>query len=165
MFCNHCGAPIQPGFKLCPNCGNPVVSATGTPATAPSPQPQRSRLERHLRTVGILWMVAGVLWLIPSLVLMGFSHVPRIFDMDDRFAHTFMPPMMLSFGAFFLLIAISGIFMGWGLMNHERWARITAIILSVLALLHPPFGTALGVYTLWVLLPADSASEYERLSR
>ena len=131
----------------------------------PASPTRRSRLERHLRTVGILWIVAGVLWLIPSLVLMGFSHVPRIFDMDDRFAHSFMPPMMLSFGAFFLLIAIGGVFMGWGLMRHEPWARITAIVLSILAVFHPPFGTALGVYSLWVLLPGDSAAEYARLSR
>jgi hypothetical protein len=28
-----------------------------------------------------------------------------------------------------------------------------------------PFGTALGIYTLWVLLPGDSEQEYRRLSR
>jgi hypothetical protein len=27
-----------------------------------------------------------------------------------------------------------------------------------------PFGTALGVYTMWVLLPADSEQEYETLA-
>jgi hypothetical protein len=31
-------------------------------------------------------------------------------------------------------------------------------------LIHPIFGTALGVYTLWVLLPSLSAQEYERLA-
>jgi hypothetical protein len=28
-----------------------------------------------------------------------------------------------------------------------------------------PFGTALGAYTLWVLLPAQSEQEYEQISR
>src|SRR5690242_10436945 len=107
MFCNQCGAQIEPGFTLCPQCGAAIVPGAGTPM--PASPTRRTRLERHLRTVGILWIVAGVLWLIPSLVLMGFSHVPRIFDMDDRFAHSFMPPIMLSFGAFFLLIAIGGV--------------------------------------------------------
>ena len=36
--------------------------------------------------------------------------------------------------------------------------------LGFLALLRPPFGTALGIYTLWVLLPQQSAQEYEQLS-
>ncbi len=183
MFCNRCGAQIEPDVKVCPKCGNPVGSAAGVSAPTDSgpvtPNPvtpgpiapgfgapaRRTRLERHLRTVGILWIVAGVLWLIPSLALIGFSHAPRIFNMDDMLSHAFMPPMMLSLGALFFLVAIGGIFMGWGLMNHERWARITAIVLSILAILHPPFGTALGAYTLWVLLPADPAAEYDRLSR
>jgi len=28
-----------------------------------------------------------------------------------------------------------------------------------------PMGTALGIYTLWVLLPASSEYEYRRMSR
>jgi hypothetical protein len=30
--------------------------------------------------------------------------------------------------------------------------------------IHIPFGTALGIYTLWVLLPAHAEEEYEKLS-
>jgi hypothetical protein len=123
------------------------------------------RLQRHLRTVGILWIVVGVLWVIPSLVLMGISHAPHLMMGDEMFTHAFMPPMMFSMGVVFLVIAAGGILVGWGLMNHERWARLTAIVLGILALFHPPFGTALGIYTLWVLLPAESAAEYDRMSQ
>jgi hypothetical protein len=34
----------------------------------------------------------------------------------------------------------------------------------VLALFHPPFGTALGIYTLWVLLSDENGSEYNYLA-
>jgi dolichyl-phosphate-mannose--protein O-mannosyl transferase len=121
-------------------------------------------LQRHLRTLGILWIIVGVLWVIPSLVLLGFSHAPHFMMGDDMFTHAFMPPMMFSMGIVFLAIAAGGILVGWGLMNHERWARMTAIVIGILVLLHPPFGTALGIYTLWVLLPAESAAEYDRMS-
>jgi hypothetical protein len=162
MFCNRCGAQLQPDFNLCPKCGNPL--ANKPPVALPA---SRTRLERHLRPIGILWIVVGALWLIPSAVLMFISHAPRLMPMmgDEIFTHAFMPPMLFSLGSVFLLIAAGGILVGWGLMNHERWARTTAIVLAVLALFHPPFFTALGIYTLWVLLPAASASEYERLSR
>jgi hypothetical protein len=123
------------------------------------------RLQRHLRTLGILWIIVGVLWVIPSLVLMGISHAPHLMIGDDMFTHAFMPPMMFSMGIVFLAIAAAGILVGWGLMNHERWARITAIVIGILVLLHPPFGTALGIYTLWVLLPAESAAEYDRMTQ
>jgi hypothetical protein len=39
------------------------------------------------------------------------------------------------------------------------------IVVGFLALLRMPFGTALGIYTLWVLLPESSGREYEVLSR
>lgn len=158
MFCNRCGAQLQPDFNLCPKCG----AAVGAPAAVPFPA---GRLQRHLRTVGILWIVVGVLWVIPSLVLMGISHAPHLMMGDEMFTHAFMPPMMFSLGIVFLVIAAGGVLVGWGLMNHERWARMTAIVLGILVLFHPPFGTALGIYTLWVLLPAESAAEYDRMTQ
>jgi hypothetical protein len=158
MFCNRCGTQLQPDFNLCPKCGAPV----GTPAAVHSAP---GRLQRHLRTLGILWIVVGVLWVIPSLVLMGISHAPHLMMGDEMFSHAFLPPMMFSLGIVFLVIAASGVLVGWGLMNHERWARITAIVVGVLVLFHPPLGTALGIYTLWVLLPAESAAEYDRMSQ
>ncbi len=123
MFCNRCGAQLQPNFSVCPKCGAPVGSAT--------PIAPRGRLERHL----------------------------------EVFTHAFMPPVLFSLGSVFLLVAAGGILVGWGLMRHERWARTTAIVLAILALFHPPFFTALGIYTLWVLLPANSAAEYDRFSK
>jgi hypothetical protein len=68
-------------------------------------------------------------------------------------------------GGTFLIVAAGGIAVGWGLMQHRPWARIIAVILGVLVLFHPPFGTALGIYTLWVLLSDDAGPQYDRLAR
>ena len=103
----------------------------------------------------------------------GVTSLPRILQNpakvhpmgDDMFTHAFVPPVMFSLGIVFFIIAAGGVLVGWGLMNHERWARMTAIVIGILALFHPPFGTALGIYTLWVLLPADAAAEYDRMSQ
>ena len=157
MFCNQCGYQLQADFKLCPKCGSPVG-----PAAELRP---RTKLERHLRILGILWIAMGVLWIIPSLVLVGLSHAPHIMIGDEMLTRSFIPPMLFSLGAAFLLVAAGGILVGWGLMNHERWARVTGIVVAILAILHPPLGTALGIYTLWVLGPAAHAAEYERLSK
>ncbi len=166
MFCNRCGTQLQPDYNVCPKCGAPAganaVQNTPVPNT-PVPL-ARTKLERHLRTLGILWMVVGVLWIVPSLVLIGLSHGSHIVIGDEMFTRHFMPSLMFSLGSLFLFVAAGGVLVGWGLMNRERWARITAIVVGILALFHPPFGTALGIYTLWVLLPADSAAEYDRMS-
>jgi hypothetical protein len=160
MFCDRCGTQLQPDVNLCAKCGYRI---SGGPANIPATS-RPGRLERHLRILGILWMVVGVLWIIPSLVLMGLSRAPHLMTGDEMFTHAFMPPMLFSLGAVFLVIAAGGILVGWGLMHRERWARITAIVVGIMAIFHPPFGTALGIYTLWVLLPADASAEYDRLA-
>ena len=53
---------------------------------------------------------------------------------------------------------------GVGLLNRQPWARMTAIIFGALSLMAILFGTALGVYTLWVLLPAEFEQEYKTMS-
>ena len=63
------------------------------------------------------------------------------------------------------MVGAGGICVGWGLMQRQPWARIAALILGILALFHPPFGTALGIYTLWVLLSNDAGTEYEHMAR
>ena len=50
------------------------------------------------------------------------------------------------------VVSIPGIIAGIGLLKLKPWARILAIIVSCLDLFNVPFGTALGVYTLYVLM-------------
>jgi ABC-type spermidine/putrescine transport system permease subunit II len=54
---------------------------------------------------------------------------------------------------------------GYGLNARQPWARTVAIIAAIWALIHPVPGTALGIYTLWVLAPAASGREYDVLTR
>jgi len=51
---------------------------------------------------------------------------------------------------------------GIGLLQFQPWARVLTIVLSVLYLIHVPFGTALGVYGLWALLSQDSERLFRR---
>jgi len=47
---------------------------------------------------------------------------------------------------------------GWGLLTLRPWARILMIVLAILGLFSFPFGTALSVYTLWVLFSNEGAA-------
>lgn len=57
-----------------------------------------------------------------------------------------------------LLLSLPGIITGFGLLKFRPWARILAIILGALHLLSFPFGTALGVFALYVLLNERNAA-------
>ena len=52
-----------------------------------------------------------------------------------------------------------------GLRRREPSGRLAALALAVPNLILVPFGTALGVYTLWVLLNNDARREFGRPPR
>jgi len=157
MFCNRCGAELQPDFVLCPKCGR----RTGDPV---GPVVQ-SRLERHLHTLGILWIAVSGLFLIPAVLLIVFGQGAH-FILNRQEALPLLLPLLVSIaGGSLLILAAGGVCVGLGLMQHLPWARTAAIIFGVLALFHPPFGTALGIYTLWVLLADGHGDEYRYLAQ
>jgi len=53
---------------------------------------------------------------------------------------------------------------GFALLTRQPWGRTLAIVAGILTLIRLPVGTALGIYTLWVLAPAASGAEYEEIA-
>ena len=158
MFCNSCGTPLQPDYRVCPKCGLAISSQV-----APVHDPER--LERHIRVLGILWMIAGALFLIPAIALFVLGGAAHIMIHGNPLATMLGPLLMNIVGGTFLLLAAGGFFVGKGLTDHRPWARTAGLILGVLALFHPPFGTCLGIYTLWVLLSAGTSAQYQQIVR
>jgi hypothetical protein len=60
-------------------------------------------------------------------------------------------------------VALSA-FTGWSLLQRKPWGRTLSIVTAILALLKFPFGTVLGIYTLWVMVPAESGMEWEAIA-
>jgi hypothetical protein len=54
---------------------------------------------------------------------------------------------------------------GWGLMERTQWGRIVAIVAAFLSILKFPIGTALGIWTLVVLLGYRNTTLYDQLER
>ena len=157
MFCNRCGTEMQPGFAACPKCGRQIGDPTRGVA--------QSRLEGHLHTLGILWMVIGGLFMIPAVILMVFGGGAHFVLRGREPWAVLFPLFVYVAGGTLVVLAAGGVCVGLGLMQRRPWARAAAIILGVLALFHPPFGTVLGVYTLWVLMVDERGEEYRYLTR
>ncbi len=66
--------------------------------------------------------------------------------------------------ALFVILALPGLIVGFGLMKHQPWARIVGIVLAALHLLSFPIGTALGIYALWVLLNKETQELFVQAS-
>ncbi len=162
MFCNHCGAKLDRSQRFCGSCGREVVAA---PAATPS-----SRVAKHVHLLAILWLVFSALRL-----LRGGSHILGA-GVVRHIGHAWLDgwgwpvsgflPGILSFSGITLLaLAVAGLAVGWGLMERRPWARTLAIVMAVIALFSPILGTALGIFTLWVLGSSQADEEYRRMAR
>ncbi len=159
MFCDSCGAALQVGQGYCTRCSKQVIG----PVVAGS-----GRVARHAHLLGILWIAYSALSLIGGVVLMIVSHT--IFGLLGLPSMRGGPPMfirpLLSAIAVVLVVkAAVGIAAGLGLLQRQDWGRILAIVLGAVSLINIPFGTALGIYTLWVLVSPGADKEYEALAR
>jgi hypothetical protein len=131
---------------------------------------RRSRVREHVRLVGILWMaysalhaVGGVVVIIVAQVIFGrVIHIP---NGPPPEVTVWLRPILSFVGWLLLVKAAAGLIAGWGLLQRQDWARTVALVVSFVALLNVPIGTALGIYTLWVLLPAQSDEEYKALAK
>lgn len=169
MFCSNCGSTLIPGQNFCNKCGKQVVVEAASPPPAPplvasgAPLPAvQNRIEKHTRILAILWLVLSILRLVPALGLWFGSGIAMHFMPFPM--RPFILPIAGFIGALLFATAVLGFLAGWGLLNYRSWARMLAMVLGIIALIHFPFGTALGIYTLWVLLPAESEREYQRLA-
>ncbi len=150
MYCDRCGMQLQPGQNFCSGCGKVAGNVPMMPV--------QSRIAGHTRLLAILWLAISAFRLIPGFILLtGSSFLP----VDVPF---FVPGIVHGIGVLFLASAAIGLFAGWGLLERQPWARMLAIVLAFFSLPDMPFGTALGIYTLWVLLPAKSEEEYRQIS-
>jgi hypothetical protein len=150
---------LQPQQRFCGSCGKDLA--------APIALPYAGRVHEHIRLVAVLWLVLSSLNAVAGLMLWVLAKglFPHLHEMG---APPEVPTQFLSslFGvlaAAFLLKTAVGFVAGWGLLRRESWARVLTIVLSFPALLNLPFGTALGVYSLWVFLPSASEAEYQQL--
>src|SRR5208283_4062629 len=164
MFCDQCGAPLQAGEPRCGRCGKTVLGLI---------ELRRSRVREHVRLVGILWMaysalhvVAGVVVIVVGQVIFGSVHgVIHIPNGPPPEVTVWLRPLISFVGWMILAKAAAGFIAGWGLLQRQDWARIVALVVAFIALLSVPIGTALGIYTLWVLLPTQSDDEYKALAQ
>lgn len=125
--------------------------------------PVEGRIAGHVRLLAIFWLALSAFRVLPALVLLSIFGPSRYFFPPE--VPLFVHGLMQMIGAVFIVGAILGFVTAWGLLERQPWARTLAILLGCFSLLEMPFGTALGIYTLWVLLPARSEEEYRRLAK
>ena len=116
-------------------------------------------VETHVKVLAILYLVFAGLSVLGGLaILLITGAVSGIVGTADAtgFAIPFIRLGGTAAALFCFVWATPGFVVGIGLLGRQPWARILGIVMSALSLMHVPFGTALGVYGLWILFHRDT---------
>jgi hypothetical protein len=171
MYCSGCGQQLGPGQTNCPKCGR-TVAPLASPAVPTGVLPVAGfELESYrskIRALAIVWFVWAGLGLLLGFAALTFA---RAF-FTGGFGHWMNggPPPNWIFPAIYQIAWITlvvrsalAVVAGWGLLHEEQWGRIVAIIAAILSLIKFPWGTALGIWTLVMLLGYRNSRLYEQL--
>jgi hypothetical protein len=144
------------------------------------------RYRGHIKALAIAWFVYAGLSLLLGFAALAFAHSYLMGGLGPWTPGPWMhgpwihgpwvhgpgmdgsiPPSWLPMAMHFALIAIMlralfAFVVGWGLLSHARWGRVVAIIFAILSLYKLPIGTALGIWTLVMMLGYRNAVLYDQ---
>ena len=113
-------------------------------------------MEKHITIVAALqigWSILGLVLGLFLLILLGTLGAIS----GEEEALVILPLIGLLLGGTLIILSALGILGGFGLLKYRNWARMLILVLSALDLLNFPLGTALAVYTIWVLVQGETA--------
>lgn len=118
-------------------------------------------MRTHVKVLAVLQLVfgAGSLALAAGgglLFSLLASFVAGSGDQDAEVGAAVLGGLSAVVTTFFAVVGAIQLTCGVGLLNFKPWARILGIIGSAMSLVSVPFGTALGIYGLWVLFSKDT---------
>jgi hypothetical protein len=126
-----------------------------------------------VKALGVVWLIYAAVALVTGIAALAFANA--FFSghlgpwMNGPWANGPMPPMwfgpaLLRFAWVFLVLRVGlAVAAGIGLLERTQWGRIVAIVAAILCMLKFPFGTAMGIWTLIVLLGYRNSTLYEQL--
>jgi hypothetical protein len=129
-------------------------------------------MQQHVKVLAILHIILGGLGVLAALVVMavfgGLAGLAHFSDSGGDVGAFAVGGVLGLIGAvvtiIVLVFSLPGLIAGIGLLTFQPWARILAIVISVLELPAFPFHTALGVYGLWVLLSVEGTALFRPIS-
>jgi hypothetical protein len=123
-------------------------------------------VERHVNLLGILASLWGGLAMLVgvSMLLLATGALVQMFDPAGAsvgFAAGLTAGVFVLIGTFALLWGGAHVWAGMLVRRRRPAGRVLMLALAITNLLVLPFGTALGIYALWVLLTNEGRRIFE----
>jgi hypothetical protein len=121
-------------------------------------------MEKHITVVAVLWLALGGFGLLIALIafvaIVGGGALS-----GDMEAIAITGTVGTAIAGLLVVLSVPAVIAGIGLLKKAEWARILTLVLAFLNLINIPFGTALGIYSIWVLLNAQATPLFAASSR
>jgi len=112
-------------------------------------------MERHVTVLGILYIAFSALGFLLAIIIFTAVVGGGIISGDSE-AMAITGILGPAVALFFVLLSAPGMIGGIYLLKHRPWARILVLVLGFINLIEIPIGTALGIYTIWVLFKNET---------
>lgn len=116
-------------------------------------------MEKHINTVAALQIGLCIFNLLVILTIYSFLRIAGSV-IDEPEADMILNIIAKVGATILVLLSIPGIIAALGLYRRKEWARILTLILSVIGIFNFPFGTAIGIYSIWVLIQPESVASF-----
>src|SRR5262245_36321074 len=117
--------------------------------------------------VGMLFVLWGALSALigASMLALGLGAVALVESSPrspggGQIAAVFVAAAFTTLAVMAIIWGVAHILVGLPVQRRRHWSRLAALMLGAVDLLLLPYGTALGVFTLWTLLRQDARTAF-----
>jgi hypothetical protein len=118
-------------------------------------------MEKHVTFVGALqigYNAFGVLAAMATFMfIVGGGLIGGLISSEEKIVIPITFFVGTAISMWLLVLSVPGIIGGIGVLRRQSWARYMVLVLSILALFSVPIGTAVGAYSIWVLVQDETA--------
>jgi len=120
-------------------------------------------MDKQVRLVAGLHIGFSILGFLGSITIYALLNLIGDF-VDDKNAELILSIIATAIAGLMFFFSIPGFIAGLALFKYKEWARIVILIISALNLVNFPIGTALGAYSIWVLVQKETSDLFNSAS-
>ena len=118
-------------------------------------------MKKHITTIAILHIGLSCFCALLGIFLMTLLTSIGLIVHNEE-AQSILQLIGVSLGSFLVIISIPSIIGGIALLRYQEWGRILILIISAIDLLNFPLGTALGIYSIWILVQPETGAIFNK---
>ena len=115
-----------------------------------------SKIKKHVVLAAAIQIGFSALGILTALILFFSLSFARTQVVGDDEAFRVLGVLIVVLPLVFGVISLFGLVGGIALFSYQTWARYMILVVAAIGCLNIPFGTAKGIYVIWVLLQDET---------